>query len=266
MTRPAGLMPGVVLGRVGLFMFGCAVILAAVAPIFVMLTGKWQEFCVGLTGALGAFLLTVVALRWEKLRMEDVGAAVNRSSPVRFVMGFILGLFVVGLWATALSIYGNLRWRSEPDTHWSGPALAFVAYVALSCREELAFHGYPLRRLNQLFGVWPAQLLVALVFALEHRLGGSSWLQAFAGSGTGSLLFGMASIATRGLAVPIGMHAAWNFGQWMLGMKGSPGFWKATVPEGQTQSTEMAGMLIYVVALSMATVVFWLWHRRQRPS
>lgn len=76
------------------------------------------------------------------------------------------------------------------------------------------------------------QWMVALVFAAEHRLGGSTWIHALLGAGVGSLLFGMASLATRGLALPIGLHAAWNFGQWVAGDKEFPGIWRSTVEQG----------------------------------
>jgi O-acetyl-ADP-ribose deacetylase (regulator of RNase III) len=47
----------------------------------------------------------------------------------------------------------------------------------------------PLRRLNRTFGPWAAQVVVALVFALEHQAGCYNWTHAL----FGALLFGMAS-------------------------------------------------------------------------
>jgi membrane protease YdiL (CAAX protease family) len=138
-----------------------------------------------------------------------------------------------------------------------------LGYLALSCREELAFHGYPLRRLDSLFGLYPAQLLIALLFAAEHVLGGYSWANALMGASTGSLMFGMAALATRGLAVPIGLHAAWNFGQWIIGGKEIPGLWIAVIEREFRVSVERASMISYLVVMGMATCCFWLWHRRR---
>ena len=78
----------------------------------------------------------------------------------------------------------------------------------------------------------------------------------------GSLLFGMASIATRGLAVPIGVHAAWNIGTWLLGMKGQGGVWQQIVEPENEQSAEVFGMAAYVVVLGTATLLFWIYFRR----
>jgi membrane protease YdiL (CAAX protease family) len=215
---------------------------------------------------LAAFGLTILFLYWDRLRLNDVGAAADRFTPVRLLTGFLMGLVVVTLWASISAATGYVRWERGSEIGFLAPFSALVAYLALSCREELAFHGYPLRRLQRPLGVWGAQLFVAFVFAVEHRLGGYSWPNALFGAGVGSLLFGMAAIATRGLAVPIGLHAAWNFGQAMLGLRGQPGLWKAIVEPGQEERTETATMIVYVVVIASATLAFWLWHRRRNEA
>jgi membrane protease YdiL (CAAX protease family) len=157
---------------------------------------------------------------------------------------------------------GQVRWVRAPGPELTFGAIVLIGYLALSCREELAFHGYPLRRLQSRFGVWPAQLMVAAAFAIEHRVGGWPWADAFLGAGVGSLLFGMAAIASRGVAVPIGLHAAWNFGQWALGLRSSPGIWKSIVPE----RNHFVGMMIYVAVFGTATIAIALWNRRSVRS
>jgi hypothetical protein len=133
----------------------------------------------------------------------------------------------------------------------------------------LAFRGYPLRRLDSCFGVWTAQFVVALVFAVEHVAGGSTWMNAFLGAFVGSVLFGMAALVTRGLAVPIGLHAAWNFGQWTLGEKETSGLWKPVIEQGYKMHVDHMGMLGYLVVFGSATVALHLFgnfqkHREQK--
>ena len=70
----------------------------------------------------------------------------------------------------------------------------------------------------------------------------------------------MAAIATRGLALPIGLHAAWNFGDWMRGGKGSMGFWKPVVEDSLKEWSAFAGMTSYVLVMCSATLAFWWWH------
>jgi hypothetical protein len=57
---------------------------------------------------------------------------------------------------------------------------------AVAVQGRMAFHGYPLRRLNSLFGLWVSQFVIALVFAAEHVAGGWTWTQALFGAGVGS--------------------------------------------------------------------------------
>jgi len=158
-------------------------------------------------------------------------------------------------------VAGHVRWVRAPGVHPAQTTVTLLAYLALACREELAFRGYPLRRLEPLIGPWGAQLLVALVFAVEHVAGGSTWRQALVGPGVGSLLFGMAAITTRGLAVPIGLHAAWNLGDWARGGKGGSGLWTAVVREGFEGRAQLAGTISYLALMCSATLALWSWHR-----
>jgi hypothetical protein len=183
------------------------------------------------------------------------------------LLGFALGLLIASSWALLSAAGGSIRWKLNPEFTVAPSLVALMAYLALACREELGFHGYPLRRSAGVLGVWGSQFFIALIFALEHRLGGWSWNRAILGAGVGSLSFGMASIATRGLAIPIGMHAAFNFGQWMLGLRGQAGVWRGVVEPGTEDRAELVGMAAYVAVMGIATFAFWLYHcRRNRVS
>lgn len=244
-------------GRVFLFFIACAVLLTSIAPIERQLPGLPAGLFIGLVTSVGTLILTILFVRWDGLALRDVGAAIGRQSPLRFAIGFLLGLLLVGLHTSIVAISGDVRWVRIESVRIASVAAPLVTYVLLSCREELAFHGYPLRRLNSFFGLAAAQLIVAVVFALEHVAGGSTLMQAFLGAGVGSLLFGMASIATRGLALPIGLHAAWNLGDWMRGGKGSGGLWR---PIG-VEHADRAEMIGYLAVMLSATLAFWWFNR-----
>jgi membrane protease YdiL (CAAX protease family) len=155
-----------------------------------------------------SLLLTWLFVRWDAIKAEDVGVRFTARSLPRFGAGVAIGLFLVTTWA---AVIGALHVPRTVSPLW------MITYILLAAREEVSFHGYPLRRLCDRIGYWPAQLTIAILFALEHKIAGWTWLAAFAGAAFGSLMFGAVAIATRGLAVPIGMHAAWNFGQSILG-------------------------------------------------
>jgi membrane protease YdiL (CAAX protease family) len=221
----------------------------------------WSEALLGAVTSIGAFALTVLFVRWERLEPTDVGAWPDRWTAVRLPCGFAIGLVVVAVWASISAACGYVHWARGPEMQTELPLCALAAYLSLACREELAFHGYPLRNLVRPLGVWGAQLLVALMFAVEHRLGGMDWTHAICGAAVGSLLFGMSAIATRSLAIPIGLHAAWNFGHWALGFKPQPGLWTIVAQPGGEVQSETALMLIYVGVMRCATVAFWFWYK-----
>jgi membrane protease YdiL (CAAX protease family) len=100
-------------------------------------------------------------------------------------------------------------------------------------------------------------LIVALIFTLEHRAGGYSWTNALFVAFVGSLLFGTAALATRGLALPIGLHAAWNFGQWIIGEKETPGLWKPIIPGGPSGNANDVALIAYVAVFGLATPALW---------
>jgi uncharacterized protein len=244
-------------------MLSCAAMLVVASPLLPQMAGWWPEITLGTAAALGAFVLTLLFVRWEGLRLHNVGAAPNRQSILRLVVGFGIGLFLVTLTATVLFSAGYVRWVRSPHANFASMAGPFITYLILSCREELAFHGYPLRNVERAYGMWRAQIFVALVFALEHRAGGYPWTQALLGAGVGSLLFGMAAIATGGLAVPIGLHAGWNFGQWMIGEKETSGILQEIVNDAHDENIRFARTFSYLVVMGSATFTFWLWDRRK---
>ena len=246
-----------------LFVFGCAFILAVAGPLVPKLRGMRSEIILGTIATLWALVLTFVFVRWDNISLNDAGVVPDLRSPARFALGFVIGLLIVAMWWSVLAAFGDIRWVPAADAFSVETLVVLVAFIVLSCREELAFHGYPLQRLKGPFGVWGALLSVASIFAIEHMAGGWTWTQAVLGSGIGSLMFGMAAIASRGLALPIGLHAAWNFGHWSLGHKGQPGIWGAVTSEGLEHRAQFVGMAAYLAVMGSATLAFWLWHRRK---
>jgi len=252
--------------RIFLFIFICAILLAIVAPLTKTLPSAWANLILAVATSLGAFAVTVLFVRWDGIRLSDVGTAVSPGSLRRLVLGFLLGSILVALVAFVSWLVGHVRWVREPVQDFHSMLISLLTFIVLACREELSFRGYPLRRAQALLGIWAAQILIALVFSLEHVVGGWSWTQALLGAGVGSLAFGMATIATRGLAVPIGIHAAWNFGDWMLGGKEATGLWRIVVDNGFQERAKLARMMAYIVAMGLTTLSFWTWSRHSQTK
>jgi membrane protease YdiL (CAAX protease family) len=246
-----------VLVRVLLFMIGCALALIVISPLASRITLHWSSAVVGLAASLATLILTLIFIWWDGIQLADIGASPTRGSVLRVLLGFTAGLFLVVAQAGLFTMAEHVRWIRSEVLDATPMVTALVTYLLLAYREELAFRGYPLRRLDRSFGPWAAQLIVALIFALEHRAGGYSWTNALFGAFVGSLLFGTAALATRGLALPIGLHAAWNFGQWVIGEKETPGLWKPIIPGGPSTNANDVALIAYVAVFGLATLALW---------
>lgn len=239
----------------------CSAVLLAVASRWT--NGDLQTACVS---AAATFLLTMVFVRWEGVTLADAGARPARGSLLRFALAFLAGLSLPMLRAALVAMTTGVRYERVHGLGISHVMLWLAVYIALASREELAFRGYPLQMLSKRFGAWPALFLMALLFAAEHALGGWTWWQALFGSGVGALLFGAAAVRTQGLAVPIGLHAAWNFGDRMLSGKGTDGLWRPVAEADAVLRVEIAQWLAYVLIMLAATLLIWYWPRRAEPT
>ena len=243
---------------------GRAVLFVVCSGVLLAVVSRWTKgtLVMGCVAALATLLLTMLFVRWERVTLADVGAKLIRGSLWRFTTAFAFGLALPLLRAGIVMMATEVRYARVPGFPLEEVMLALATYIALAAREELAFRGYPLRMLDRRFGVWTAQLMIAVLFALEHAIGGWTWWQALSGSGAGALLFGSASLRTRGLAVPIGLHAAWNFGDAVLGGKGTPGLWRPVADASATGRVEMTQWIAYILIMVTATATIWLWPRR----
>ncbi len=254
------------LGRVLLFCLSCAIVLAIASRITQGVSKPYSEYLLLVVAGIITFGLTLLFVRWEELRLSDVGLVPSRRSIFRLGIGFLIGLFFASLQPVLVLFFGNVKLILFPQITFGAILSSVGLYFLVACREELAFRAYPLRGLNYVIGAWRAQLIVAIIFALEHVFGGMTWADAFLGSGVGAILFGIAALRSKGLALPIGLHAAWNTGQWALGFKKVPGIWQAVVEKGYEIRVERAGFISYLLVMGLAILTFYLFWPKAQAS
>ncbi len=209
------------------------------------------------------FGLNLLFVRWEGLSLRDIGLVLNRGSIFRVGIGFLIGLILATLQALLTSAFGHVQLIRNPAPGFIYIFGYFLLYLLVACREELAFRAYPLRSLVRVLGSWKGQLIIAIIFSLEHLISGMTWKMAILGSGTGAILFGIAALKTKGIALPIGLHTAWNFGQWSWGFKNMPGILEAVVKKGYESRVENNGLLAYLFVMGLAILVFYLYHNKE---
>lgn len=249
--------------RVAGFWLGYTAIFIGLGLVLGMAPPAARMLLAGTLVTIGSFALTYSFTKSEGLSLSAVGARWSAGSETRFLAGLTVGIAMVLLLLLLCRIaFGPLTLVRVPDVAMTTLALMVVTYVMLSAGEELGFRGYPFQRLRQRYGTVAAQVVVALAFAAYHMLQGWHPVNAFVGTTAGSILFGVATIASGGLAFPIGMHAAWNIGSWMLGTKGDAGYWRMDIA---APPSFLAGALVYLAVMLLATAALWWWMRRRGP-
>ena len=254
------------LARVLLFWLCCMIVLASVAPLVKSLPRLPSLILLSSIAAVATFLLTRLFVRKERLGLEDVGAAPRKTSFRLVLLAFVAGLVLPLLQASIVMLGGHVRLVISPAVSPAPVLLTLVLYFIAACREELAFRGYPLRSLDNAIGPWAAQLIVATIFAIEHFIGNHSWLYGFWGPAIGSLYYGIAALRTKGLAIPIGLHVAWNFGQWIIGFKGEPGIWQVIVDKGYEASVQKTEITSYFLVTVLAIAAIYIYPKKPKHT
>jgi hypothetical protein len=222
----------------------------------------WSVFLAsGLT-----LLLVYLFTQWEKLRLIDVGIVPGKATLQRLVADYIIGLFMAVIQALTVFGFGHLQLFFMSHITAQEIIVSFFLYFFVACREELVFRSYSLRSLEYSFSSSAALLMIVVLFILEHVVAGMTWKMAIIGSGLGGILFGLSALKTRGLALPLGLHSAWNFGQWVVGFKNKPGVWNAVVEKGYERETENISLAAFTLVMLLAIigiVLFYKWKSTQ---
>jgi len=209
------------------------------------------------------FLLVYLFTRWQKLRLNDVGVVPGKLTIQRFVVGYVIGLSMAVIQALTVFGFGHLQLTIVPNITTQQIILPFFLYFFVACREELVFRSYSLRSLDYSFSSAVGLLFITTIFIVEHVMAGMTWKMAVIGSGLGGILFGLSALKTRGLALPLGLHSAWNFGQWMTGFKNKSGVWNAVVEKGYETETENISLAAFVSVMLLAIIGIVLFYKRK---
>ena len=182
------------------------------------------------------------------------------------IVGFAFGLLLVALQTCFVMLAGHVHWvrtRLLALRRLDGFARLRNARVQRGAGISRVSSATPGRSL------WDVDRTVGSCTRLCNGTCGRGGIHGgmqILGAFTGSLLFGMAALAMRGLAVPIGLHTAWNFGQWTLGEKETSGPWRPVVEQGYKQHVDHMGILGYLLVFGSATVAFYLFGTFRRTA
>lgn len=177
-------------------------------------SGQWLEPAAFLFSLLATWACT--QLRKEPL--SSVGFGLGRRWMKEFAWGTLLGFGTMLTIAGLIWAIGGVRFELDPARSLGalGYGLYFFLFVALF--EENLYRGFLFQRLVDGTGVWFAQIALALLFATGHwgnpGMDGAAKVLGTLDIFLGAILYGLAYLRTRSLALPVGLHLGWN---WMQG-------------------------------------------------
>jgi membrane protease YdiL (CAAX protease family) len=131
-------------------------------------------------------------------------------------LGSLIGSALMLVPALILGMFGWVHWQWNPEGI-STLSSSLLLFAGVAIAEELLFRGFVFQRLISGLGQWPAQLIIAAYFLLTHSnnpgMTGSVKVMAGINIFLASILFGLAFIQTKSLAMPLGLHFMANFVQ-----------------------------------------------------
>jgi membrane protease YdiL (CAAX protease family) len=184
---------------------------------------------VSLATFLGILLATLIAGRFiDKRRWGDFGLQFSKEWWVDFAFGLVLGAFLIGLiflfgWATGnVRITGFFQPIGESINFLTGFLQSLIFFIFVGLYEELLTRGYHLVNLSEGLNwgflgkrraIYLAVFITSLAFGSFHVFNpNASWVSTVNIALVG-LIFSLGMIFTQRLAIPIGLHIAWNFFQ-----------------------------------------------------
>ena len=244
--------------RVVLFWCCYLVVLFLASIIKARVPPQWGQLVWGLTSSAALLSLTLVFLRREDRTFRDIGLNVEAMSFPRLGAGIAIGVAIFGVILSLINIIAGPLRLTRGIASSGTIVILGCTFLALACMEELGFRGYALRTLVRATGMWRAQTIVAVAFGLSHLAFGWSGINILLGVIPFALLFGIAATSSRGLALPVGIHAGVNFAQWAVSE--NSGVWKLVCND---QLRPRVGLLSRIISIAVALFVALLFWRFQ---
>jgi len=160
--------------------------------------------------AIGFSFLQMIAHRDSSLRAA-LGLPQRATAAREWSTGAAIGWGLVVLAVLPMALAGTLHveFWTAPRAFWLALLnLATLAVAALA--EEVAFRGYPFRRLIELIGPVKATILMSIFFGALHMFNpAATWISVLITMFAGILL-SIAWLRTHGLWLSWGLHFGWN--------------------------------------------------------
>lgn len=245
-------------------------ILMLVSQFKNLIPGQFERFTYGIIGTIVAFFTTWLFLRFDKRSFVDIGLKWKSKTLKRFFIGLLAGLILSAVMILGLVLFTNLELELSGEYNILSFFIWTLALIPLAFMEELAFRAYPFIHLQKAIGVRFAQIIIAILFALYHFVGGQSLFSSFIGPGVWSFVFGLAMIMSGGISLPTGLHYGANLILAAVGQhRQFESIWEIRYEEGtnpETMNLDFAGDLIqFVLFIATIAIMEWWLRKKNKP-
>jgi len=161
----------------------------------------------------------LIGVRLARHSWAELGWRAERGIVRALVRGCVVGGMAAALAVALTVVPGGARLRFAP--HWSAylgtAAPVALGLLAAALVEELAFRGFPLRRLANVLGAWRATLFLAVLFGAAHVLNPGAGPFGILNVALAGIWLSIAFFSPGGIALGWGLHFGWNLGLALLG-------------------------------------------------
>ena len=231
---------------------------------------EFERLAHGVIGTLAAFLATVLFLRFDRKPFSSIGLTFERNTVGRFFLGIMTGIVIMGLLAMSVLYFTNVEMTVNQESNLLHFLVVTAPLLPLAIMEELGFRAYPLRILKDRIGIRLSIIVTSILFGLYHIVNGWSIASSFYGPAVWGLLFGLAAIYSKGIAMPTGIHYAANLTTSAFGAKNTTAsIWTVTQPDDaivKPAGMDWSTILPSLVLLTFAVICIELYLRRKTTA
>jgi uncharacterized protein len=163
-----------------------------------------------------ALLASWVMSRMEHRRVADYGLPLRNAFRAQFWKGTVIGFASITVLLSVMRLVGVFSFGTVALSGaeiYKYASIWGLVFLFVGFFEEFFFRGYPLFTLTTGMSFWPSAILLSALFGLVHHSNpGESWVGSIDAGAVG-LLFCLMVRRTGDLWLPIGFHAAWDWGE-----------------------------------------------------
>ena len=218
-----------------------------------------------------ALLLTYGFVKKDGKTLRDIGFSFSKNTPINFLKGLMIGCLVaITMFAIILTL-SELQISFNEDANIPSVLIWLLAFFPLAYMEEVIFRGYAFTKLIELGGIWPAQILMALLFTWYHDFTGATFWVQLLGPGVWVLIYGVALIWSKGIALPTGLHMGLNIILALVSQKDNrEGLWYLDYKTENTQDlildSETISLIMQICVLVTGIVLTEYFRRKYRNN